>query len=211
MSYLETIEKRSYQTYRSRLNAYRRLKHRANAWDFTLVLYNTMLLFTSIYVLLFHKADTPLNNYLLVCMTTATLVVSLIVAGVNYRGRAFEMYRNYRALQRLSTEIEIAVRLNSNVSTEHVEDLNRRYQDLLDFTENHTENDFTSFARGSQTGCDTNSHVQKGSKRLFSLRLYSCVRNIASWIKIQIFDWAAPGIFWLISLVIPVLIFGDLL
>jgi hypothetical protein len=138
-------------------------------------------------------------------MTLISLVVSLVVAGVNYHGRAYEMYRNYRALQRLSTEIETVVKMTADPSLEETLDYNRRYQDLLDFTENHSHNDY--FMAFPPTGDCTKkeSETANGNKKQSKLaKILVQLSKIRSRLKIFVFDWFAPGVFWCASLLIAV-------
>lgn len=70
------------------------------------------------------------------------LVASLMVSTANYSDRARMAFDNYRALQRLSTELEAEVIHGSERRQRaKYKEFDRRYQDLLDASSNHLHAD----------------------------------------------------------------------
>lgn len=76
--------------------------------------------------------------------TLATLVLSLIVAALNYQARSRDLFHSFRAIQRVSAQIESLRERGEAPATisAAVTPLELAYQDALDKSENHTTLDY---------------------------------------------------------------------
>lgn len=136
------LENRSYKTYNARLRAAQRLASRHHAWSASLISTSTASAIASVALLADEKIYGTAGPTILVCVSILTLVASLVTSGLDYSGRSRDMFLNYRRIQRLSSETERAMRVPEQCTIETVENLNNRYDSLLDESENHTEADF---------------------------------------------------------------------
>lgn len=141
MTELESLCSRSYDTYRARLQASKRLAFRNRLWNASLVALSIGLVLGSIGMLADDRMYGPKGDTLLVALAVMQLSASLVVSGLNYGGRSRDMFTNYRRMQRLSVAAE---NLNREPSPEPaaVRALSDEYQMLLDESENHTSADF---------------------------------------------------------------------
>jgi hypothetical protein len=139
---LEVLEDRSYKTYYSRLRASQRLASRHRAWNASLISTTTASAIASIALLADADIYGGAGPTLLVCISVLTLTASLVTSGLDYSGRSRDMFLNYRRIQRLSAEVERMKKEPHLHRFAVVEELNRRYDALLDESENHTEADY---------------------------------------------------------------------
>lgn len=140
MTELDRIADRSYKTYKARLKAADRLRARQRAWNASLLALSTATALASIAILSDASIYGTAGPTLLVCVSVSALVTSLAVAGLNYGARSRDMFMSYRRIQRLSAEAE-ALLDEKLVTPLQVADLSRRYNSLLDDSENHTSAD----------------------------------------------------------------------
>ncbi|WP_159961849.1 SLATT domain-containing protein [Blastococcus haudaquaticus] len=142
MELLELLEQRSYATYKARLRASKRLMTRNNAWNASLIATATSTTIASVALLANDGIYGPNGDTLFVCLAVLSLTASLVTSGLNYSGRSRDMFSNYRRIQRLSAEAERAKRTPSMQNFATVAELNAKYDELLDGSENHTEADY---------------------------------------------------------------------
>ncbi|MEN5072328.1 SLATT domain-containing protein [Isoptericola cucumis] len=139
---LDTLEKRSYKTYRARQSACNRLGKRARAWNCALVALATSTTVASIGLLTDADLYGENGEALMVCVAVLSLVASLATTNMDYSGRSRDFFLNYRKIQRISVEMEEFGRQRDNpVTAEAVKALSISYQAILDETENHTPGD----------------------------------------------------------------------
>lgn len=146
---IATLERRSYETYRARLQASIRLEQRARAWNTSLVALAFSTTVASIGMLTSESMYGGSGDVLLVCLGVLALVVSLVTSGLNYSGRSRNMFVNYRKLQAISAQAE---RAGLNATLHHagfVERLHARYDAILDESENHSPADHLRLHPGS--------------------------------------------------------------
>jgi hypothetical protein len=139
---LELLERRSFATYQARLRASKRLMTRNNAWNASLIAASTATTIASVALLANNDIYGTNGETLFVCLAVLSLTASLVTSGLNYSGRSRDMFSNYRRIQRLSAEAERAKQTPSMQTFAVVEELNAKYDELLDGSENHTEADF---------------------------------------------------------------------
>jgi hypothetical protein len=136
------LERRSYRTYSSRLQASQRLAARNRAWNASLIATSTAATIASVALLTDSTIYGKSGPTLLVCVSILTLVASLVASGLDYSGRSRDMFLSYRRLQRLSAEVERHANSPATQTHDVLENLHQRYDALLDESENHTEADF---------------------------------------------------------------------
>jgi hypothetical protein len=138
---LEKLEDRSFKSYKGRMYASQRLALRDKAWNTSLLSLTVATTVASIGLLADSQMYGTGGSTLFVCLAVLSLVISLVVAGLNYGARSRDLFNNYRRLQRLSTEVEHLRADNSAPSFAEVKVLLDRYNDLLDDSENHNSAD----------------------------------------------------------------------
>jgi hypothetical protein len=138
---LRIVERRAYRTYQARLIATNRLRDRSQAWNACLVATATATTIAAIGLLADEKMYGSTGPAVLVAVSVLSLTVSLATSGLDYSGRSRNMFVNYRRIQRVSAEAERAAMDPSMHTKDVVDDLNARYDALLDESENHTAGD----------------------------------------------------------------------
>jgi ABC-type multidrug transport system fused ATPase/permease subunit len=146
---IERIENRSYKTYKARLKSAQRLQRLGHAWNAALISTSVATLVASVALLMDSSVYGRRGDVLLVGVSVLGLAASFVVAARNYGARAREMTASYRKIQRISVEAELLK--TSSISPIDITDISRRYQDLLDESENHTEADFMAVHDGKWT------------------------------------------------------------
>lgn len=146
---LEKLESRSYKSYKGRMHASERLALRDKAWNTSLLSLTVATTIASIGLLTDTEMYGAAGPTIFVCLAVLSLVISLVVAGLNYGARSRDLFNNYRRLQRLSTEVEHLRDHAEEPNFAEVKILLDRYNDLLDDSENHNAADY---ARGSSSG-----------------------------------------------------------
>lgn len=146
---LEKLEDRSYKSYKGRMHASQRLALRDKAWNTSLLSLTVATTIASIGLLTDSQMYGTAGPTLFVCLAVLSLVISLVVASLNYGARSRDLFTNYRNLQRLSTEVEHLRTGNATPGFAEVKVLLDRYNDLLDESENHNAADHT---RGHNVG-----------------------------------------------------------
>lgn len=142
--WLKKFERRTYITFVSRARASERLGTRGMLWMIALSVASASALCASVISLA--NAPRPVSHTDLgtALFTLATLVLSLIVAALNYQARSRDLFHSFRAVQRVSAQAEsLRERGESPSATEtSVPSLEIAYQDALDKSENHTTLDY---------------------------------------------------------------------
>jgi hypothetical protein len=146
MAWLSKIEARSYATYKARLEAANRLRTRGQIWSIVLIALSAGTTVVGVANLYDTEIFSKSASLFFLVTSIATLITSLVLTSMNYANRARDMFENYRHIQRLSCEIEEAlVGLKSGTAANRLacsaSDLAKRYQDLLDGSDNHTTAD----------------------------------------------------------------------
>ena len=146
------LERRCYKTYLARLQACQRLARRNRAWNASLIALTTATTIASIGMLSDDHMYGDKGATLLVCVSTLTLVASLVTSGLDYSGRSKDMFVNYRKVQRIAVLAEAA---KSDPSI-NVQELRDEYNELMDESENHTSGDhFRAQRQQSLVSTDT--------------------------------------------------------
>lgn len=142
--WLEKLERRTYVTFVSRARASERLGTRGMLWMIALSVASASALCASVISLA--NAPRPVSHTDLstALFTLATLVLSLIVAALNYQARSRDLFHSFRAIQRVSSQIESMRERGESTGTMSTSatSLEFAYQDALDKSENHTTLDY---------------------------------------------------------------------
>jgi hypothetical protein len=139
---LQVLGERAYDTYRSRLQAEKRLRKVGLLWAASQTALAVATIAVSVLYVAYPDSQSKLMLVYLVSLSILALAVSVTIASRDYSGRAREMFRNYRSLQALSVKIEARVLRKVPVRQDALDRLQRHYDLLLDSTENHSSVDF---------------------------------------------------------------------
>ena len=136
----ESLERRSFASYLSRVKASERLARLNTAWNFSLMASSVVTTVDSIVLLVDPKALGRNGAVTLTCASVLTLFISTSISGMNLSGRSRDMFTSYRRIQRLCSEVERAKHLGAPAP--ELERLARDYDELLDNSDNHRTCDF---------------------------------------------------------------------
>ncbi|MDP1711050.1 MAG: SLATT domain-containing protein [Candidatus Nanopelagicaceae bacterium] len=141
MSELENLYRRSYKTYKGRLEAGKRLALCNHLWNGSLVALSTAMVVASVGMIADEKIYGPRGPIYLIALSIAHLTSSLTVLNLKFGARSRDMFMNYRRIQRVSVEAE-NLRLEKRPSKAMIRNLSDQYQMLLDESENHSVRDY---------------------------------------------------------------------
>ncbi|MGI5166408.1 SLATT domain-containing protein [Spirillospora sp. CA-253888] len=139
---IERLERRSYNTYRSRLNAYRRLADANMAWNIALVALSTSTVIASVGMLVEKNMYGKGGDALMVALAVFSLSISLVVSSVGYGTRAKAMEENYKRIQQISVSAENLKEYIGDDRREKYQKLQDEYSVAMASSENHTEYDY---------------------------------------------------------------------
>lgn len=142
---LGNLERRSYNTYQARLRSHQRLQRQNSIWNFSLISVSACVLIISI--LLPQIQDPRLNsaiNTTLICVSAVSLVLTCVLLSLDFSARAVYMFNSYRTAQKISCEAEI-LRLSENLDDTELNALEKKFQIMLDSSENHKGIDWDKF------------------------------------------------------------------
>jgi hypothetical protein len=139
---IERLERRSYNTYLSRLNVYRRLAHANMAWNVALVALSTSTVIASVGMLVDKEMYGKGGDALMVALAVFSLSISLVVSGVGYGTRAKAMEENYKRIQQISVSAENLKEYSGPDRREKYQKLQDEYNVAMSSSENHTEHDY---------------------------------------------------------------------
>ena len=138
----ERVERRSYASYRCRQIASERLDRLHFGWSTGLAITSAIVLIVGILAIGYSETLSLPTDLLSVSLSLAILIFSLVISQRNYGARSRDLFENYRVLQRISIDAE---RLDSSQASElldyRLSELEERYQEALDRSENHTSLD----------------------------------------------------------------------
>jgi hypothetical protein len=120
----------------------KRLSMRSYTWNAALVALSLASVVAGAALLQEGQLYGPNGDTGMLLLGILVLVASLMVSTANYGDRARMAFENYRALQRLSTELEARVLhgVRRRQRAIYIE-FDKRYQDLLDTSSNHSHAD----------------------------------------------------------------------
>jgi hypothetical protein len=139
---LATLEKRTYETYKTRLEACKRLEERSRAVNGLVVALSLSGLIAAAGMLRDRDLYGPNGDALWLFIAILTFAGSLASSSMGYAARSRNMFQNYRKIQRLAVRAESAKSDPAQCNREAFEKLSSEYDDLLDESENHTTADY---------------------------------------------------------------------
>ncbi|WP_170169893.1 SLATT domain-containing protein [Nocardioides aurantiacus] len=150
--WLEKFERRTYTTFVSRARASERLGVRGMLWMIALSVASASTLCASVVSLANGPRPVSQADLGTTLFSLATLVLSLIVAALNYQSRSRDLFHSFRAIQRVSSQAESLRYLGgpSAGGGPETSALEGAYQDALDQSENHTTLDYHKARRPRQ-------------------------------------------------------------
>lgn len=191
---LEAFSEKTYRTYLARLRASKRLAARNRAWNTSLIATAAASTISSIALLSDDTIYGKTGPTLLVSIAVLMLVISLVTSGIDYSGRSRDMFLNYRRIQSISTEAERASKTPHLQTEELLDDLMRRYDGLLDESENHTSVDFAralSERNLPAPGTPPSTWTLRGETAISSLPYLSLLIPIG--LLVPVIIWIASG------------------
>ncbi|KQX63653.1 hypothetical protein ASD06_11015 [Angustibacter sp. Root456] len=138
---LEALEDRSFTTYKCRIRAYERIQGRSRAWNAALISLATATTVAAIGLLVDDSMYGASGETLLAACSVLALAASLVVASLDYPGRAVRVEVNYKEIQDIASRIQAARSVNSQPTLANYYDLHGSYSDLVRHSENHTSGD----------------------------------------------------------------------
>ncbi|UFU01879.1 SLATT domain-containing protein [Ruania suaedae] len=146
----ERLEERTDTTYLSRAWASGKLEMRGTLWMIALSVSSASALSASILALQQGDASRPSSgigiDFAATILSLMTLVLSLIVAALRYQARSKDLFYCYRAIQKISADIETVNNCGPSDMV-RLKELQRDYQLALDLSENHSEWDYVRSRR----------------------------------------------------------------
>ncbi|MEV4480276.1 SLATT domain-containing protein [Micromonospora coxensis] len=139
---LARLERRAYETYKSRLEACKRLEARSRAVNGLVVALSLSSLIAAGGMLRDRDLYGPNGDALWLFIAILTFAGSVTSSSLGYAARSRNMFQNYRKVQRLSVRAERAKSDPVQLTRETLEKLISEYDDLLDESENHTTADY---------------------------------------------------------------------
>ncbi|QRI76703.1 MULTISPECIES: SLATT domain-containing protein [Rhodococcus] len=177
---IDLLGQRSYDSYRCRLEASRRLKKLGHWWNAAQFSLPTALIFVSIFSLS-APGDPSAIARVVIGVSVLSLVASVVVTFLDYSARAKALEINYRALQAFSVRIETMLASGKDIADDGVRLLQLEYDWLLDKAENHSSVDYKTY---------------KGSKsRFYEKRIPTLLPGLLVLLSIGVIVFAIIGMF----------------
>ena len=134
---LRLLGERVYKTYLARLYTERRLRLCGQWWDAAQFTLAGALIAVSVISLVSELKTSTLFPAFMVILAVLSLTVAIVVSSVSYAARSRDMFGNYRGMQALSVELETLIQSKASLDMREVQNLQARYNFLLDQSENH--------------------------------------------------------------------------
>lgn len=141
---LSKLHKRVARTYHAHLSMAKRLQRRDRLWNAALIVLSCVSVIAAVALLSDDKIYGERGDLLWATIGIVTLAVTLVVTNADYRVRSSNAFTEYRQLQRLWVDLDRAAsRLNGAAERlVAADELDARYQKLLDKIPNHSGADF---------------------------------------------------------------------
>lgn len=139
---LSALEDRAYKSYKSRLNTHLRVQARSRAWNTALVSLATATTIAALGLLVDNEMYGESGETLLAACSVLGLAASLVVAAVDYPGRAVRIETNYKDIQDVSSRIQAAGSLDASPTLDIHGVLYKEYDALIRQSENHSDADW---------------------------------------------------------------------
>jgi len=144
---LEALEDRSYETFKSRIKASERIQSRNRAWNTALISLATATTIAAVGLLVDDSMYGDSGEGFLAACSILSLAASLVIAALDYPGRAVRMEANYKEIQDISSRLQAARSPAANTTLTNYDELHARYSEMVRHSENHTSADRDTFRR----------------------------------------------------------------
>lgn len=181
---LEALETRSYDTYKSRICAFERIQSRNRAWNTALIALATATTVAALGLLVDGSMYGDSGETLLAACSVLSLSASLVIAALDYPGRAVRMENAYKEIQDISSRVEGARTVGTSSTLTDYSALHAAYSEVVRHSENHTTPDYQTYK--SQW-----SMARVLSVALTMVPYISLVLPI--WLMWQFGDWVIDG------------------
>lgn len=181
---LRALEDRSFTTYKCRVRAFDRIQARNSAWNAALISLSVATTVAAVGLLVDAEMYGNAGPVLLAACAVLSLAASLVVASLDYPGRASRMEFNYKEIQDVASRLEATHASDGGPTFKAYDELYCRYSELVRRSENHTPADL---------------HATEG--RWSALRVLSGVLTflpyltllLPGWLLWQFTVWVADG------------------
>lgn len=181
---LEQLEDRSFQTYKCRIKAFERIQSRGRAWNTALIALATATTVAAVGLLVDEDMYGDSGETFLAACSILSLAVSLVVASLDYPGRAVRMESSYKEIQDVSSRTQAARHSTGNPTIKDYNQLYGTYSELVRHSENHTDADLHA-REGKWTW------PRRGSAALTWLPYVTLV--LPGWLFWQFGNWVLSG------------------
>ncbi|MGY1825987.1 SLATT domain-containing protein [Blastococcus sp. SYSU DS0541] len=144
---LEALEDRSFTTFKCRVRAFERIHARSRAWNTALISLATATTIAAVGLLVDGAMFGDSGPTFLAACSILSLAASLVVASLDYPGRAVRMESSYKGIQDLSSRVQAARNATANPTIDDYNDLYGTYSELVRHSENHTEADQDAYVK----------------------------------------------------------------
>jgi hypothetical protein len=181
---LGALEGRSYDTYKSRIYAFERIQSRNRAWNTALIALATATTVAALGLLVDGSMYGDSGETFLAACSVLSLSASLVIAALDYPGRAVRMENAYKDIQDISSRVEGTRTSGTSSTLAEYNALHTAYSEILRHSENHTTPDYEAYKS------------QWSIARVLSLSLtlipyVSLV--LPAWLMWQFGDWVIDG------------------
>lgn len=142
---LEALESRSYDTYKSRICAFERIQSRNRAWNTALIALATATTVAALGLLVDRSMYGDSGETFLAACSVLSLSASLVIAALDYPGRAVRMENAYKEIQDISSRVEAARAPGTPPTLPDYNALRTTYSEIIRHSENHTTPDYQTY------------------------------------------------------------------
>lgn len=142
---LEALENRACDTYKSRICAFERIQSRSRAWNTTLVSLATATTVAALGLLVDSSMFGDSGETFLAACSVLSLSASLVIATLDYPGRAVRMENAYKEIQDIASQVEVARIPGTSSTPTDYEALRTAYSEIIRHSENHATSDYHAY------------------------------------------------------------------
>lgn len=181
---LAALEDRSFRTYKCRIQAFERIQSRSRAWNTALIALATATTVAAVGLLVDGAMYGQSGQTFLAACSILSLAASLVVASLDYPGRAVRMEANYKEIQDVSSSVQAERHSAATPSLTDYNAVASRYSELIRHSENHTAADQDAYDKKW-------TWHRRGSVALTLLPYATLV--LPAWLLWQFATWVVSG------------------
>lgn len=144
---LAALEDRSFVSFKSRLRTYGRIQARNRAWNTALISLAAATTVAAVGLLVDDMMYGKSGETLLAASAVLSLAASLVVAALDYPGRAVRVETNYKEIQDISSRVQTARHAGGSPTIDTYNELYATYSELIRHSENHSEADHDAYQK----------------------------------------------------------------